>query len=83
LDIRVQAAQMRTNGYSGLVPFLQIEGDADWYCFDAIGRIVHWDHEQPDDRRIVDEPFPSILIREIRALEDRTHRRIEGDHRRR
>jgi hypothetical protein len=81
LDIRVQTADMRAEGCADLVPFLQIEGDADRFCFDAAGRIVHWEHEEPDAPRVVDESFPSLLIREIRELEDRTHRRIKGEHR--
>ena len=80
LDIRVQTRAMREEGFAGLVPFLQREGDADKYCFDRWERIVRWDHEQPDALEVVDEEFPALLHREIRELEERTRRRMRGEH---
>jgi hypothetical protein len=37
LDIRVQFQEFREEGFPDLVPFLQIECDADRYCFDRDG----------------------------------------------
>jgi hypothetical protein len=79
LDIRVQFAALREEGSPGLVPFLQRQGDADRYCFDARGRIVRWDHEQPDEREVVASSFPELLMAEIRDLEDRARRKIAGE----
>ena len=80
LDIRVQHAWLRDEGYAGLVPFLQIQGDANRYCFNSAGAIVYWDHEEPDDQAIVQESFGDLLIRELRDLEQRTQRRLTGEH---
>ena len=42
LDIRVEYRVFRQAGFGELVPFLQVVGDADKYCFDADGRIIRW-----------------------------------------
>ena len=76
LDIRVQLAALRDEGVAGLVPFLQRQGDADCYCFDSRGRIVRRDHEQPEERAVVDSTFPALLMQEIRDLEQRARRKI-------
>ena len=81
LDIRVQYAEMKEAGFGHLVPFLQVQGDADLYCFDATGRIVRWNHEVPEEPEAVPETFPAILLREIRALEERTQRKVRGEDR--
>ena len=81
LDIRVQYAEMKEAGFGHLVPFLQVQGDADLYCFDATGRIVRWNHEVPQEPEAVPETFPAILLREIRALEERTQRKVRGEDR--
>ncbi len=47
LDIRVQHAKMRDEGYTQLVPFLQREGDANRYCFNPTGEIILWDLRSP------------------------------------
>ena len=76
LDIRVQFAELRDEGIEGLVPFLQRQGDADCYCFDSRGRIVQWQHEEPEERAVVDSTFPDLLMKEIRDLEDRARKKI-------
>src|SRR5439155_3692726 len=42
LDIHVQYNKFRDEGFAELIPFLQLIGDADRYCFDAKQQIVHW-----------------------------------------
>jgi len=71
LDIREQYRELGAEGYPELVPFLQVSCDADLYCFDSIGRIVKWDHEQPHEREPLPYCFSELLLSEIRELEDR------------
>jgi hypothetical protein len=79
LDIRVQYAQLRDEGFPHLVPFLQLQGDANMYCFDRGGRIVLWDHEQPEEQAVQETTFAELLMNEIRDLEDRTRRKMQGE----
>jgi hypothetical protein len=79
LDIRTQFDTMRAAGHSKLVPFLQVEGDRDCYCFNEAGEIIYWDHEDPDARKVVDSSFSEILLKELRDLEDRAKRKIAGE----
>jgi SMI1/KNR4 family protein SUKH-1 len=79
LDIRAQYAALQEEGVSGLVPFLQRECDANRYCFDARGRIVHWDHEEPEERAVAPSSFPELLMTEIRGLEERARKKIAGE----
>ena len=69
LDIRVQ---QQTFG-GGLVPFLQLVGDADFYCFDSVGRIVSWCSEAPEETMFVELTFSELLMREIGELEIRKY----------
>ncbi len=80
LDIRVQYSKLRADGFPSLVPFLQLESDADVYCFTPPGKIVVWDHEQPELQESVDLGFGELLARELNGLEERTRRRIRGEH---
>jgi hypothetical protein len=82
LDLRVQYAEMKADGFGHLVPFLQVQGDADKYCFDAAGRIVLWNHEVTEEPEVEPTPFADLVVREIRALEERTQRKIRGEDRR-
>ncbi len=76
LDIRHQRRQFAQTGATDLVPFLQIVGDADPYCFDCEGRILRWRHgETPDERERVEISFPELLMQQIRELEDRKERK--------
>lgn len=79
LDIRVQYNEFRDEGFPDLVPFLQIECDADRYCFDSAGRIIKWDHEEPDGRVALAMSFSELLMREIRELEARRDRKVRGE----
>jgi hypothetical protein len=81
LDIRVQYAEMKEAGFGRLVPFLQLQGDADKYCFDAGGRILRWHHDAPDEPAVESATFGRLLMREIRALEERTQGKIRGEDR--
>lgn len=80
LDIRVQYAQMRDEGYGHLVPFLQLETDPDPFCFTREGAIVQWSHEEPDEPRPEDSAFGQLLARELNELQKRTEQRIRGEH---
>jgi hypothetical protein len=77
LDIRVQYAEFKAEGFGELVPFLQLVGDADKYCFDSRGRIIRWSHEQPEEREVVDLSFGDLLMREIRELEVRQRQKAQ------
>jgi hypothetical protein len=79
LDIRVQAAEMKKAGFSDIVPFFQRIDDANKYCFNQSGQIIDWDHEVPDERRVIDEAFPELLLREIRDLESRKDMKLRGE----
>jgi hypothetical protein len=82
LDIRVQYQEFREEGFPELVPFLQIECDADRYCFDAEGRIIKWDHEQHEVREPLAQSFSELLLEEIRELESRRDRKVRGEDKR-
>jgi hypothetical protein len=79
LDIREQYRQLAEFGFPTLVPFLQIAGDANLYCFTPTNEIVLWDHEVPDEPEHVKETFASLLIREIRELENRKEQKLRGE----
>lgn len=79
LDIREQYRELSSEGYPDLVPFLQVECDADRYCFDRAGRIAKWDHEQPDERDWLSVSFSELLLAEIRELEGRRDRKVRGE----
>jgi len=80
LDLRRRLNEFRGEGGSNeLVPFLKPIGDPDRYCFDAGGRIIHWSHEEPDERRQVPLSFGELLMSEIRKLEDRKDRKLRGE----
>jgi hypothetical protein len=78
LDIRVQYRSFKAEGFGDLVPFLQLVGDADKYCFDAGGRIIRWSHEEPQKRELEDMSFGDLLMREIRKLEARKEWKMRG-----
>ena len=66
---------------AGLVPFLKVMGDADPYCFTPEGKIVIWQHEEPDSPDPVEGTFSEVLMSQIRALEERAKRKIRGEDR--
>jgi hypothetical protein len=76
LDIREQYKEFKAEGFADLVPFLQLVGDADKYCFDSAGRIIRWSHEEPENREPEPIAFSDLLMREIHELEERKDRRI-------
>lgn len=78
LDIRAQYREFKSAGFPDLVPVLQLVGNADKYCVNAGGRLIRWSHEEPEGREIEDMPFGDLLMREIRALEERKNRKIRG-----
>jgi hypothetical protein len=76
LDIRQQFKELKADGSGDLVPFLQLVGDADKYCFDSRGRIILWSHEEPENREQEAMTFSELLMREIHELEERKNRKI-------
>jgi hypothetical protein len=80
LDLRIQYAALRDEGFPALVPFLQRETDADKYCFNPAGAIVLWRHDDPEDQEPQGVTFAELLARELEELEDRTRRRLKGEH---
>ena len=79
LDIRVQFKEMKDSGVPDLVPFLQLVGNADCYCFDSTGRIIEWSHEEPEERRAVTYAFSELLMREIEELEIRKQCKVNHE----
>ncbi len=62
-------------GKRGLVPFLKIFGSADRYCFDSLGRIFEFQHDNVDQPRLIEDSFSVLLKREIDDLVERTNRK--------
>ncbi|QJE94732.1 SMI1/KNR4 family protein [Luteolibacter luteus] len=79
LHMRSAWQEMKNAGAGDLVPFLKILGDADPYCFTPEGKIVIWRHEDPENPEAVDMSFSEAVMHEIRALEERTQRKIRGE----
>ena len=82
LDLRVQTTEMVEAGYKDLVPFLQLECETNKYCFNSQGQIFEWNHEDPDERNIIDMTFSELLMREIRELEIRKDQKMRGEDKR-
>lgn len=78
LDIREQYEKFKAEGFPELVPFLQLVGDADKYCFDSLGRIIRWSHEEPENREQEPLTFSELFMREIHELEKRMDRKIRA-----
>lgn len=74
LDIRAKMAQFEGK----LIPFLQLVGDADCYCFNKKGEIVKWSHEEPEEPEAIELTFSGLLMREIRELEIRKHCKVNN-----
>ena len=79
LDIRHQRANFANAGISELVPFLQVCGDPDPYCFDRDGRIICWHHDMPEQRDPEEVTFADLLMREILALEERNKEKLAAN----
>jgi hypothetical protein len=80
LDIRAQFESFRSGGASDLVPFLQIVGDANPWCFDRAGRIVWWQHDDGTGE-VEALTFSELLMREIGALAERKDRKVRKEDR--
>jgi hypothetical protein len=78
LNIRVQYDAFCDRGSGGLVPFLQLVGSADAYCFDSGQRIIAWTPNDPDERRVIPMTFSDLLMREILELEERKTMKVAG-----
>jgi hypothetical protein len=78
LDLRVQYVEL---GQPKLVPFLEVVGDPNPWCFESTGRIVRWSHEgeAPDPVAL---GFNDLLLSEIRELEERKERKLRSDDKR-
>lgn len=81
LDLRVQFAELAHP--DGLVPFLQVVGDADMWCFTPAGTIVRWSHEGGVPPEPQAGSFSDLLVAEIGELEQRLERKLRGDDRKR
>lgn len=80
LDIRVQFEAFRELGRAQLVPFLQLEGDANMYCFDRSGAIAYWDHETSELEPVA-RSFSEVLLEELHELEERKNLKLAGQGR--
>jgi hypothetical protein len=72
-DMRLVEAtkQLREQGVTDLLPFMQRTLEADCWCFDREGRIVRWDHEQPEERALVETDFGETVLHQFDELEVR------------
>jgi hypothetical protein len=70
--------RMCDDGFPQLVPFLKVIGDSDPYCFTPDQKIVIWRHETPTEVEEVAKSFSEVLMFEIRQLEQRKERRVNG-----
>lgn len=77
LDMRIQYEEMRSLEVGNLVPFMQIEGDSDLYCFDDHGSIVKWHHDDIEDQEVVELTFAQLLLSELKELEQRKERKLD------
>jgi hypothetical protein len=57
---------------------MQLAGDADKYCFDSAGHIIHWSREETENREQESITFSELVMREIRELEERKDRKNRG-----
>ena len=80
LDLRAQLDKFRTGTKARAVPFMARVGDANPYCFLPDRTIAIWDHET-DELQPVDADFPTVVMREIRELEERLARKLRGEDR--
>lgn len=79
LDLRVKYREFCESGVNGLVPFLQLVGDADCFCFDSAGAIIRWSHAEPEERRTLAITFSELLMREIEELEIRKQCKVNHE----
>ena len=70
---------MSEEGYPQFVPFLEVIGDADPYCFAPDQKIVRWSHEQPNEAEPVEQSFSQVLMFEIQELEERKNEQLWGN----
>lgn len=88
LDIRVKYNALNGIGFfaklfsakknraNNLVPFLQVEGRKDAYCFDNQGNVILWSEDDSHARDIDGRTFSQVLLDEISGLENRlVHKR--------
>ena len=79
IRIQHQIEEFTSNfGTRSLVPFMRQIGNADCFCFDKTGQVFDFSHEDPDNPRLQETSFSDLLMQEIRALEERTHRKKTG-----
>lgn len=74
MQIKAAADEFKEMGHQ-VIPFLKIVGDADVYCFDAMGRICRWSHEE-DTFELYDGNFFDLLRYEFLELEDRRKQKL-------
>jgi hypothetical protein len=80
LSLRKKMQEFRAETGTKLTPFLKIVGDADVYCFDPSGQIVHWDHETAA-AAVVPKKFFEVIadeLKELRARKDRKKNEKKG-----
>ncbi|NJK93293.1 MAG: hypothetical protein HC904_16670 [Blastochloris sp.] len=69
MQLDVAAKEFKDMGHQ-VLPILKIIGDADVYCFNSEGRIVHWSHEE-DIFSPFDGGFFDLLKHEFIELDER------------
>jgi hypothetical protein len=77
LDIEAVTAELHRDFPESvpLVPFFRQVATTKFYlCFDGEGRIYDWSCEEPAERRLLQESFDEVIIRETRALAENKER---------
>jgi hypothetical protein len=74
MQLKTAADEFHAMGHK-VLPFLKVIGDADVYCFDAMGRIQRWFHEE-DIFQPYDGNFFDVLRHELLELEARRKRKM-------
>lgn len=75
LDMRIEHANLVSRGHH-LVPLMAVAGNADRWCLDAKGALVHWDHETGLTEK-VSLSFDDLLLRELDELRARKEKKVK------
>jgi hypothetical protein len=76
MNLQKNAREFQNDTEHKVIPFLKIVGDADAYCFDQRGAIVHWDHELNELEK-QDKSFFEVLDFELGELAIRKDRKLQ------
>jgi len=75
MNIEIKANEFKNTANGNYVPFMEVVGDADLYCFDKKGAIYRWDHEL-DLFKKIDKSFDELLEYEVAELKLRKEKKV-------